>query len=277
MDKIFRSLPPFKGKERLARWLLAAAIKNKADVEVKGKYGCTYLLPNIQENVGFDIFINGGYEPDIQELIFRLLPANGCFLDLGANIGSIVVPVAKRRPDITALAVEAAPWIFTYLEKNISKNQLTNVRLINNALFNEDNRELDFFSPHDKYGKGSLSPVFTNEGVKVKTRKVDTLLKELQLTKVDLLKIDVEGFEYFVFKGAEALLSAPDAPVIIFEFVDWAEKLAMGLTPGAAQVLLVEKGYTLYEIHAAGLVKKESPFTAGSYNLVASKKEINIS
>ncbi len=273
---LFRKFPPFKGKERLARLLMAGTIKKSTDVEVSGRHGCTYLLPNIIENVGFDIFINGDYEPPIQDLIFRLLPQNGCFLDLGANIGSILVPAAVRRPDVQAVGVEAAPWIFAYLNKNIEKNKLSNVRVVNKALFDEDDRELDFFSPHDKYGKGSLSPVFTSEGVKVKTIKVDTLVKNLGIGKVDLIKIDVEGFEYFVFKGAEALLKSAAAPLIIFEFVDWAEKRAMDLEPGAAQRLLVENGYTLYEIRDHALVKMDTVFTSGSYNLLASRQQVNV-
>jgi FkbM family methyltransferase len=274
MDRLFRALPPFKGKERLARLLLAEAIRSKTDLILQGKHGCSYLLPNIVENVGFDIFINGEYEPGIQKLIYRLLPQNGCFLDLGANIGSIVVPVAIRRPDIKAVAVEAAPWVFQYLERNIVQNKIGNVRLVNNALFDEDDKELDFFSPHDKFGKGSLSPVFTQEGVKVKTKKVDTLVKELRLDKVDLVKIDVEGFEYFVFRGALNLLQGPDAPVIIFEFVDWAEKRAMGLAAGSAQQLLLENGYTLYEIQGTNLIKVDSCFSGGASNLVAAKYEL---
>ena len=275
IDTLFRKLPPFKGKERLARLLMAGAIKNKTDVEVTGRHGCSYLLPNIIENVGFDIFINGDYEPPIQDLIFRLLPQHGCFLDLGANIGSIIVPAATRRPDIQAVGVEAAAWIFTYLNKNVEKNKLSNIRLVNKALFDADDQELDFFSPHDKYGKGSLSPVFTSDAVKVKTIRVDTLVKSLGIEKVDLIKIDVEGFEYFVFKGAAALLKSPDAPLIIFEFVDWAEKRAMNLQPGAAQQLLVENGYTLYEIRDHDLIKMDKVLTSGSYNLLASRHPVN--
>lgn len=253
---------------------MAAAVNGKKDIRVKGRHHCTYLLPNIQENVGFDIFINGEYEPEIQALIVTLLPENGCFLDLGANIGSIIVPVAKRRPDIKAAGVEAAPWIFPYLQENIAKNNLANVVLINNALFDVDDKELDFFSPHDKFGKGSLSPVFTQEGVKVKTKKVDSIVRQLNIEKVDLIKIDVEGFEYFVFKGAENLLKAQDAPVIIFEFVDWAEQRAMDLQPGSAQQLLMEMGYILYEIEGDSLVKRDACIREGSCNLIASKKEL---
>lgn len=275
MDKIFRKLPLFKGKSRLARLLLANSIKNHRNIEVTGKYGCKYLLPNIIENVGFDIFINGQYEPELHGLLYRLIPKNGSFLDLGANIGSVVVPLCKRREDIVAVGVEAAPWVFKYLQENILRNDLKGVRLVNNALFNEDDRDLDFFSPIDKFGKGSLSPVFTESAVKVKTRRVDTLIKELQIKKVDVIKIDVEGFEYFVFKGAENLLGGNKAPVIIFEFVDWAEQKAMGLQPGAAQQLLIEMGYILYEINNCKLLKLHNFYSSGAYNLIASKSELS--
>jgi len=275
MDRLFRALPRFKGKARLAKLLFAKAISKKADLKISGKYGCRYIIPNILENVGFDIFINGCYEPEIQELICKLLPRNGCLLDLGANIGSIIVPVCKRRPDIRAVGVEAAPWIYSYLEKNVLINDLKNVQLINNALFDTDNVELDFFSPHDKFGKGSLAPVFTKEGIKVKSKKLDTLVNDLQISRVDVIKIDVEGFEHFVFKGGQHLLSRSDAPIIIFEFVDWAEKRAMGLEAGAAQRMLMDMGYQLYEIHEKKIVKVSTHRENGAANFVASKEKIN--
>ncbi len=274
MDKLFRQLPSFKGKGRLARLFMAGDIKHKTDIELTGKYGVRYLLPNIIESIGFDIFINGEYEPEIQDLICKLLPQNGCFLDLGGNIGAIVIPTAKRRPDIKAYSVEAAPWIFSYLQANVERNNLKNVQLINNALFDKDDQELDFFSPPDKYGKGSLAAVFTNNAVKVRSKKIDTLVADFQLDKVDLIKIDIEGFEYFAFRGAEKLLQGSSAPVIVFEFVDWAEARANGLQPGAAQELLLQMGYLLYEVRGSQLVRRDTAFTSGSSNLVASKKEL---
>ena len=52
MDSLFRSLPVFKGKDRLARALFAAKVKDKKRFWIKGKMGCEYLVPNIIENVG---------------------------------------------------------------------------------------------------------------------------------------------------------------------------------------------------------------------------------
>jgi FkbM family methyltransferase len=271
-DKIFRQLPLFNGKERLARLLLKKKINEIKNITIEGTNGCTYLLPNVKENVGFEIFINGEYEGRIQAILNKLIPPNGFFLDIGANIGSILIPICKRRPDIRALAIEAAPWLFSYLEKNIQRNHLKNIQLLNFALFNKDDCEMDFFSPADKFGKGSLSPVFTTTGTKVMTKRVDTILDQLEIKQVDVVKIDVEGFEYFVLNGAEQLLDHLHAPVIVFEFVDWAEKRAMGLMAGSAQKYLIEKGYHLYVIHKNEIAQVHHWFETGGYNLIASKK-----
>jgi FkbM family methyltransferase len=276
LDKFFRKLPLFRGKERLARILFKRAIQSKKDIDIHGRYNCNYILPNIKENVGFEIYINGQYETDTHELLLSIIPFNGTFLDLGANIGSILIPVCKCRPDINALAIEAAPWLFGYLKRNVEINQLKMVKLFNFALFDKDDCEMDFFSPEDKFGKGSLSPVFTSNGVKVYTKKIDTFLTEMQLKQVDVIKIDVEGFEYFVFKGAEKLLGNMNAPIIIFEFVDWAEKRAMGIEPGAAQQYLIDMGFQLYIIQKGKLVKIYKPFLLGACNLIASKSELKI-
>ena len=89
------------------------------------------------------------------------------------------------------------------------------MKAVSYALFDSDDKELNFFSFFDKFGKGSLSPVFTKQKVKVKSRRLDTLVQELDLEKVDVIKIDVEGFEYYVFKGAEKPLKSLDASIII--------------------------------------------------------------
>ncbi|HUR09946.1 MAG TPA: FkbM family methyltransferase [Flavitalea sp.] len=273
MDNILRALPSFRGKTRLARLLFDNEIKHQKDVLIKGKYNCSFVIPNLQENVGLDIFINGIYEPETIRFLNRIIPRNGQFLDLGANIGAVLIPLCKRRPDISAVAVEAAPWIFEYLEKNVKMNGLQNVQLLNKALFDKDDVELDFFSPGIKFGKGSLAPVFSQEPVKVMTNRVDTIVRQFQFGKVSTIKLDVEGFEFFVFKGAEHLLQSSDSPDIIFEFVDWAETKAMGLHAGAAQEYLLSVGYQLYLLENDHPVKMEEPLKKGSSNLFATKKD----
>jgi FkbM family methyltransferase len=275
IDSIFRKLPLFKGKQRLARLLLSNSIASKKDFWVKGKQGCEYFIPNLIENIGFEIFINGVFEEETSDFFASLLPAGGVFLDLGANIGAISIPLVTKRMDVKVICVEAAPWIFSYLQKNLARNQTQNVIAINKVLFYTDDEEVNFYSPDEKFGKGSLSPVFTDKVVKVRTIKVDSLLKDLQIKKVDIIKIDVEGYEYHVFKGAIELLSKADAPDILFEFADWAEENAKGVTVGSAQQILFDMGYRIFYFNREKekMVQLGEVIKNGFFMLFATKKQ----
>ena len=269
IEKLFRKIGSFKGKQRLARLLLKKKIYNGRDILIKGLYDCVYKLPNINENIGFEIFINGIYEKETINLLNELLPRNGHFLDVGANIGSILIPLCTQRPDIRAIAVEAAPWIFKYLKNNADLNCLKNVILLNYALLDIDNAEIDFFAPEDKFGKGSLSPVFTKLSEKVKSRTIDSILDEFNFHSIDFIKIDVEGYEYFVFNGAETLLKSENAPFILLEFVDWAENSIKDIKSGFAQEYLLSLNYRLFTLTQKKIIELKKPVLLGSYNILA--------
>src|SRR3954463_8228722 len=147
MDAMFRRLPLFRGKDRFARIIFRNKIKTKTNLLIKGKGGCEYILPNIIENVGFEIFVNGIYEEGTSDFIIERLPRNGVLLDLGANIGAITVPVQAKRKDSRIFCVEAAPWIFDFLQQNLARNDAVNVKSVNKALFFTDSETLNFYSP----------------------------------------------------------------------------------------------------------------------------------
>jgi FkbM family methyltransferase len=270
-----RNLPHFKGKQRVVKNLLGNKLQQTKDIWIKGKYGCWYLLPNLIENVSFELFMDGIYEPYTSDLLLEKIPPGGIFLDLGANIGAVSIPLFKRRRDINIVCVEASPRIFGYLDKNLDRNGFSAIKRINNAVFYSDGIEMDFFSPDDKHGKGSLSPVFTDKANKVTTLKVDTLVGKCGLPGVNVIKIDVEGYEYHVFKGAEGLLTDEKAPDILFEFVDWAEEQADGVGIGDAQRLLRSYGYRIFHLddHTSGQLREtEGVVQKGFAMLYATKR-----
>jgi FkbM family methyltransferase len=272
ISTIFRNIPSFKGKKRLLRFISQSKLASAKNFLVKGKYGCKYYLPNLKEALAFDIYTNGIYEQETHDFLFRSIGKNAVFLDLGANIGSITIPLCKRRPDIKAVCVEAAPWLADYLKRNLEVNELKNVTCIQKALYKQDNETFKFFSPQDEFGKGSLSPVYTKDGIDVSTITVDTILREHGIEKVGLIKIDVEGYEYYAFKGAEKLLTSENAPDILFEFADWAENLAQDITSGDAQQFLKKCGYNLYIFNTdQSLTPIENVISTGNYMLFASK------
>jgi FkbM family methyltransferase len=275
IDAVLRKLPLFRGKERIARVILARSIKRKRDFWIKGKFNCEYLIPNIVESIGFEIFINAIYEQETSAFIVASLPENGVFLDLGANIGAITIPIHVRRKDVKIVCVEAAPWIYKYLKQNLVRNGAQAVYTINSALFYTDNEIFNFYSPKDKFGKGSLSSVFTDDAVPVSTIRVDTLVKNLGLERVDMIKIDVEGYEGHVFRGATTLLGGINAPDIILEFVDWAERGAKGAAVGDAQKVLRDFGYRIFYFKKIGVMEEvKGILEEGFFMLFATKKWI---
>lgn len=267
-----RVLPHFKGKFRLVRFLFRSYIQRAKDIVVAGKYGLQYKLPNLKEIIGLEIFADGIYEKETSDFIISRLPDNGVMLDIGANIGSITLPVCKQRSDVRSVCIEGSPRVFDYLQTNVSNNQLHNCVLINRIISEQNDEVIDFYSPVELFGKGSMAPVFTDQAEKVKTVTLDKIVEDAGVKKVDFIKIDIEGFEYFAFKGGAKLLSAPNAPDILFEFLDWAESHAKGLKPGDAQQLLLDYGYTLYKMgKSADFIKLDGAIRAGSEMLFASK------
>lgn len=270
LDHLFRAIPAFKGKHRLARLLLNRKIVEGGEITVTGRFGCVYRLPNAIENVGFEVLINGVYEPETIRFIIGRIPLNGRFVDVGANVGAILIPVCTLRPDVSAVGVEASPHLFDFLTSNCANNRITNIQLVNKAVSDRSGEVVDFFIPTEKYGKGSMAPIFTDRATKVETISLDDLCVRSQ-PPISLLKVDVEGFESLVFKGGKSLLQSETAPSILFEFVDWAER-SSGFTPGAAQTLLTNCGYRLYKFEKSGtLLEMGSPIDKGSSLIYATK------
>jgi FkbM family methyltransferase len=233
--------PRFKGKLRLARILIPN--KNN-EIRFETQHGTKYFAPNLVETVSFELFVYGIYEEETVLHICKSIPKNGVFIDVGANIGSISIEVAKRRPDINIYAFEAAPSVFRYLEENKLQNKLDNLNIFNLAVHETGGLSIPFFSPKKLNGKGSFAPVFTDEAVTVKTICLDEFCNQ-NILNPNYIKIDVEGFEYLILKSLKGFLTQSNNCIVLFEFGDWAEKAA-GFEIGSAQKYLLDLGYKLY-------------------------------
>jgi FkbM family methyltransferase len=174
------------------------------------------------------------------------------------------------------LAFEASPLIFPYLEHNTQLNGLTNATLLNYAVANRDGGELAFYdSPNDNFGMGTLTNLFDTPGRQVPVFTLDYLLQKQGVTRVDVMKMDVEGHEASVFEGAAKLLTGPAPPVILFEFCDWAEEQAPGRQKGAAQRILREFGYHTWRLEdfIAGKGPLPEVITEGFCSVVARRAD----
>lgn len=273
MSRVLRLLHPgIPGKARLARLLLGSYLQSR-DVRIHDRYGCTIVVPSLREPIGFYLLIDGAYEIETLAFLLRQLKEGSVFVDVGANIGAFTLPAARKVGSKgCVLAVEPSPRIFPYLKRGIALNGLSNVRMRHCAAFSHNSDNIPFYEPPiDHFGMGALAVQFHDHPIAVSAQALDHILAEERIGHVDLLKVDVEGFEAAVFLGAERLLTGDDPPLIVFEFCDWAEARVPGGKVGDAQKLLLDYGWQIYRLADLSQPLKK-PLIKGFETLVALKE-----
>ncbi len=185
----------------------------------------------------------------------RLLRPGMTALDIGAHHGLYTLLLAKRvGRKGRVLAFEPSPRERQRLKKHLGWNRCSNVELVPCAL-GEEQGEMDLFQILGSQDWcNSLRPPAVDqptETVRVSVRRLDQVLAERQISRVDFLKLDVEGAELSVLRGAESLLLRPWRPAILAEVQD-QRTLAWGYAAREILQLLVRWDYRWFAIAAKG-------------------------
>lgn len=174
-----------------------------------GRYG--RFLNLAKDGISQLLRIYGEWAQPEVDLLTNLVAPGDTVLDIGANIGTITVPLAKRVGTTgRVVAFEAQPTIHMLLAANLALNELLTVRALNLAVGDEsgfiDVPELDY-SQSANFGGISFADqaVAVQGGVsRVACEAIDDLLPDLKSCR--LIKIDVEGMEAAVLSGAEGFI-----------------------------------------------------------------------
>ncbi|MBS1681420.1 MAG: FkbM family methyltransferase [Bacteroidetes bacterium] len=139
--------------------------------------------------------------------LYGLAKSGDIVFDVGANIGETTFNLARTVGTFGAVhSFEPDPYIFSKILKNYKLNTFVNISL-NNFALGSDPSELCLSTPvEDNRGGTRIRPT-DKSGNKVPVSTVDIYVSEKQIKKIDLIKIDVEGFEHRVLLGAEATLN----------------------------------------------------------------------
>lgn len=149
--------------------------------------------------------------------------AGGTFIDIGANIGAVVVPIAKANPSVDCFAFEPEANNFLALTHNIARNGVSNnVKAYELALAEADGAvtfELadTNFGDHRLRKPGAGTARFNEEvraTIEVSARRLDDVLAAHALAPPLVVKIDVQGAELMVLAGGQTILRAADVLVI---------------------------------------------------------------
>jgi FkbM family methyltransferase len=207
------------------------------------------------------------------DFVKQLLRRDMTVVDAGAHHGLYTLLASKRVGwDGRVVAVEPSPRECERLEKHLRLNRCSNTELVPCAL-GEDPGETDLYLVDGRQDWcNSLRPPAVDEPVRtvrVSVRRLDDVLAELGVSKVDFIKLDVEGAELSVLYGAMKLLQRKSRPAILAEVQDTRTR-PWGYAAREIIQFLVRMDYRWFAIAAKGaLLPISSDQESYDANLVA--------
>ena len=199
------------GNVRLAYWLylrIARALVPHV-IEI-GEHQRLEADINI-DGVAKEMFLHGEYEPMTTEVFKRLLKSDTKVIDVGANIGYFTLLCSELAKKVYAFEPEERN--FKILCENIKLNHRANVVTIQKAVGDINNKATLYLSRNES-GEHSLIQGRVKR-VKAQTEVDVVKLDDIIEDEIDLIKIDVEGNEIAVLRGAERLLRNPNIKLIV--------------------------------------------------------------
>lgn len=181
----------------------------------------------INELIGRTVYFLGDLDKRLTWISNKLIKKGDTVLDIGANVGIMSLLFSKNAGiNGRVIAFEPHPRIYNDLDAAIKKNQTSNITAYQLGLGSVPG-EFVLNVPHSNLGLGSLIRSSTEncDQYIVQVETLDKIIDDSKIKKIDFMKIDVEGFEYNVLKGAHNTLEKTQPKVIVFELNNFAGKV----------------------------------------------------
>jgi FkbM family methyltransferase len=209
---LFDEAHGFGNKIALCRYVMSTARRHSTTHEKYGELILGFRHAKLCFGVGagelnsyIEIFLEDDYR--IAEIDFQR--PRCVILDVGANIGVFSIAAAKRFPDATIHSFEPNPEAYPRLVRNLELNGTVNVRPVNRAVHSSCG-VLNFSGDNST----SVGRVIDSGTLSIEAVTLDDFCSHRGIREIGLIKIDVEGAEVEVLKGARATLEMTDWLVV---------------------------------------------------------------
>jgi FkbM family methyltransferase len=255
-----RSYPFYSGCGRVANhpWVtaLAGASREEAWARVPGGQ----VLAPLDDSMGRAAYYAGEHDRKITWICKKLIRRGDTVLDIGANIGMVTVHMANLvGSDGVVHAFEPNPRLVRMLRQTLHHHSLSHVTLHEFGLGPVESM-LELRVPESDTGQGSFVWIKNTEdclSLQVPVRTLDDVAREQGIRHVSLLKIDVEGFEASVLRGAMQFLENVRPKAILFEVM---EGISGPVSNAPVFRILLDFGYTFLSIPRSMVAMRLLPF-----------------
>jgi FkbM family methyltransferase len=193
-----------------------------------------------------EIFLQGVYEPSFLKVVKENLKAGDTYIDIGANIGQHSLFASRIVGEGgKVIAFEPVHKIYSQFQRSIKLNNIENIK-VHNLACGEEKKEMFIYMTESNMGGSSLVFGIENrEKDKIHVVTADSILSNE--SKINFVKIDVEGYEYEVLLGLVEILKTHH-PKIMLEY-SYGGYRETGLSNEKKILdLLFALNYSLYDI-----------------------------
>lgn len=165
--------------------------------------------------IGDTILQGGRWDSNLEQLIDAAIKKNrkGIIVEVGANIGASILPLCNKHPDTMFYLFEPVPRFFELLKENCSSMDVHNAVLKNLAVSSESGQNILISLSHGTAGAGVIDSQIIGDA-----RFLSVTIDEIfESSEIAFMKIDVDGYELEVLRGAAASLRKAK-PGIFIEF-----------------------------------------------------------
>lgn len=186
-------------------------LKNKLKAVKRG--GLIWNL-DLKEGIDFCLFATGAYEPEVLNTYSKMIKKDSIVLDIGANIGAHTLHMAKLLGKNGHLyAFEPTNYAYKKLISNLKLNEVISKKVTAYKAFltREISAELpelissswDISMPIDHRDRNPFDKGFPHSTLGAEVMTLDRWASDNNINKLDLIKLDVDGFEVDVLKGGK--------------------------------------------------------------------------
>ena len=233
----YLSINGYKQRKRISLWR-----KSNPKNILHYKNGIAFNISKNKTSVSKSLVFQSNYEFNETNLVKKVIKPGWTVIDVGANFGWYSIHFAQLvGQNGNVFSFEPIPKTYEELNSNIKLNSCQNIKAFDFALGNKDGN-ISFGVPN--FDGGSLvSSEFLKYSKRIQTtmRKLDDVIKEQKINKVDFIKADIEGGELNMLKGAEKLIEN-FRPKLLIEIVDMHCQ-RFGHFPVDVYQFLINKGY----------------------------------
>jgi FkbM family methyltransferase len=182
----------------------------------------TFVVPN---DAGSDDIVNHivrglVFEGEIVDACSRFIPKGGTVVDVGANLGQMSIEFSRLvGPEGTVYSCEAQPSLIPLLRKNVERNGIAGSQVVFGAIGEESGGFAFFPKPNlEEFSSyGSYPLPLEGQGSDADRVPRLSLDADFEFGRLDFLKVDVQGYDLFVLRGAREQIRK-FRPTILFEF-----------------------------------------------------------